>query len=368
MSTKNFNFGDDVCHYKDVSHKSDFEYVRPCENGKKCLILGDISNDADESPYEIRKCIDYPYLNRALNDDCNDDEECPNTLKCTSNKCAFNGNTPYEYMDDDSTLVRYCPYGKVFDISTDNCAEKTNGDKCKVNDENGVPQEGYNPGYFKICGLIDLQLKTGSNSDYYIKTVSSSFYGSVADNSFVEDKFACEHGFALYFYGNGKYRKENNPLNTGSTVVGTHKMYLKCVTVTGVDEENNVIKYKIGDSGTEQYYLMNEVPSDFQITIDQWTMTKLEIFQNYKKRYDEIKEECAKLLYLDELETCRDDELRKWWYFYGKPEEYILYQNEPMIMEYLIQTEYPNYKAEHFNSGGFLSLNILILLFALISF
>ena len=39
-----------------------------------------------------------------------------------------------------------------------------------------------------------------------------------------------------------------------------------------------------------------------------------------------------------------------------------------MIMEYLIQTKYPNYKAQHTNSNGFLNLNILILLFALISF
>ena len=97
-------------------------------------------------------------------------------------------------------------------------------------------------------------------------------------------------------------------------------------------------------------------------------MTRLEIFQNYKKRYDEIKEECARLLYLDEPGTCRDDELRKWYYFYENPEEYILYKNEPMIMEYLIQTTYPNYKAEHVNSSGFLSLNILILILALISF
>jgi hypothetical protein len=97
-------------------------------------------------------------------------------------------------------------------------------------------------------------------------------------------------------------------------------------------------------------------------------MTKLEIFQNYKKRYDEIKEECKSLLYLDEPETCRDDELRKWYYFYINPGKYILYQNEPQVMEYLIQDSYKDYKAEHTtDSIGFLKINILLIFFILIS-
>lgn len=359
MTMKNFDFGADVCHYKDVSHDNGFEYVKPCESGKRCLNLG--ASLTDESPYNIRKCIDYPFLYRTLNDDCSNDEECPGTLKCKSNKCDFDGDKPYG---------SYCPNGKVVDNTSGNCAEKTNGDKCYIDGSS----EHYAPGYFKICGLIDLQPETGNTGGYIEKTVTNSFYCSASDDSFVREPFICEHGFALYFYGNKKYKPKNNPLNTDSRESSTHDMYLRCVTVTGVDKENKIIKYKIGDSGNEQYYLINELTdsddykSDMLGLIDEFTMTRLEIFQNYKKRYDEIKEECARLLYLDERKTCRDDELRKWYYFYEKPKEYILYQNEPMIMEYLIQTKFPNYKAEHVNSSGFLSLNILILILALISF
>lgn len=359
MTMKSFDFGEDVCYYSDVSHNFNFDYVKPCENGKKCLSLND-------SPYSIKKCLDYSYLYRTLNDDCNSDEECPGTLICNSNKCNFDGNKPFN---------SHCPSGKVIDTDY-TCKEKTNGDKCEVNNADGSQSEIYRPGYFKICGLIDLQpISTGSNN-YYEKTVSSSFYCSTPDDSFVRDKFACEHGFALYFYANKKYKPKNNPLNpSSSSLSSSHQMYLRCVTVTGVDKEKKVIKYKIGESGTEQYYLIDELTnynnykSDMENEIDEFTMTKLEIFQNYKKRYDQIKDECSNLLYLDELKTCRDDELRKWYYFYLNPEEYILYQNEPQIMEYLIQTSYPNYKAEHTKSTSrFLSLNILILLFALISF
>jgi len=348
MTMKNFDFGADVCHYKDVSHDNGFEYVKPCESGKRCLKLG--ASLTEESPYNIRKCIDYPFLYRTLNDDCSNDEECPGTLKCKSNKCDFDGDKPYG---------SYCPNGKVIDRSNGNCAEKTNGDKCYIVNTDGTT-ESYNSGYFKKCGLIDLQLTSGSTSQYYEKSVSSSFYCSVPDDSFVRDKFTCVNGFALYFYGNRKYKPINNPSNpTSGGLSTTHQMYLRCVTLTGVDKEKSIIKYKIGDSETEQYYLINELPEDstnFKTSminsIDEFTMTKLEIFKNYKKRYDEIKDECARLLYLDEPETCRDDELRKWYYFYEKPQEYILYQNEPMIMEYLIQTKYPNYKAElHIKKG-----------------
>lgn len=359
MTMKNFDFGADVCYYKDVSHNNGFEYVKPCESGKVCV------SSLNDSPYEIRKCIDYQYFYRTINDECKNNEECPGNLICTSNKCDFDGNKPYG---------SYCPYGKV--IETNECKEKTNGDKCEVNNADGTNSERYNPGYFKECGLIDLQLTSSGSNLYYEKTISSSFYCSVPDDSFVKEPITCEHGFALYFYGNKKYKSINNPENpTSGGLSPNHHMYLRCVTVTGVDKYKNVIKYKIGESGTEEYYLIDELPEStinykdrMENLIDEFTMTKLEIFQNYKKRYDEIKDECSRSLYDDEPETCRDDELRKWYYFYGKPEEYILYKNEPMIMEYLIQTKYSNYKAQHTNSSGFLNLNILILLFALISF
>ena len=360
MTQKTFNFGKDVCYYQDVSHASNFEYVKPCESGKVCVSLGD-------SDYDISKCQASEFLPRTLNDDCTKDEDCPGTLICSSSKkCSFDGDKPYKL---------YCPEGKVVDGGA--CKEKTNGDKCQMTNENGIPETGVNyddtrsPSYFRKCGLIELKKITGGN--YFKKSVSKSFYCSVADDSFVEDAIVCEHGFALYFYGNNEYKSTNNPDSP------TDIMYLKCVTVTGIDKKNKVIRYKIND-GAELYYHINEVSqasigsTTYQkemedLIEDGLTLTKIEMFQNYKKRYDQIKDDCKALLYLDEPATCRDDELRKWYYFYEKPGEYILYQNEPQIMEYLIQGKYPNYKAEHTSdSSRFMSLNILLILLIIISF
>lgn len=366
MTQKTFDFGKGVCYYQDISHNLNFEYVKPCESGKACLSLGD-------SGYGIKKCQNSEFLPRTLNDDCKTDEDCPGTLKCSSNKCSFDGDKPYG---------GYCPEGKVVDSSDYKCKEKTNGNKCEMTDDNGIPNSDVNyndansPSYFRMCGLIDLNKKTetGSGDHYFKKSVSKSFYCSAPDDSFVEDNLVCESGFALYFYGNKEYKSTNNPSSSSD------EMFLRCVTVTGIDTENEIIKYKIGENGDEQYYHINEVSdgsspyssTDYKSlmkgSIDELTMTKLEMFQNYKKRYDQIKEDCKSLLYIDEPETCRDDELRKWYYFYENPGEYILYQNEPQVMEYLIQQDYINYKAEHTtDSIGFLSINTILIFFILIS-
>jgi hypothetical protein len=137
---------------------------------------------------------------------------------------------------------------------------------------------------------------TGSNK-YFKKSISKSFYCSGPEDSFVEDKLVCQSGLALYFYGNKEYKDTNNP-----STIGTNIMYLRCVTVTGIDLENEIIKYKIGSDGNEQYYHLDEVYSPYKdlININEFTMTKLELFQNYKKRYDEIKDDCKSKLYLDE--------------------------------------------------------------------
>lgn len=358
MTQKTFDFGKDVCYYKDVSHNLNFEYVKPCESGKACTDLSD-------SNYNVKKCLNSEFLPRTLNDDCNFDEDCPGTLICTSKKCSFDGDNAYN---------GYCPEGKVYDRTINKCKEKTYGNMCEKKDDDGNVETDYDdnntPIYFRICGLIELKKKTENNvSDHYFKkSVSKVFYGSAPDDSFVTDQILCESGFALYFYGNKEYKSKNNP--TGND---NHEMFLRCVTVTGIDTENNIIKYRISN-GDEQFYHVEDLTDsesykdDINHSINELTMTQLEIFQNYKKRYDEIKEECKSLLYLDEQETCRDDELRKWFYFYEHPEKYILYQNEPQVMEYLIQEKYKDYKAEHTtDSIGFLKINILLIFFILIS-
>ena len=357
MTQKTFDFGKDVCYYQDVSHYSFIEYVKPCESGKACTGLSD-------SNYSVKKCLKSEFLPRTLNDDCNSDEDCPGSLICSSKKCSFDGDEPYN---------RYCPEGKVYDTTTSKCKEKTNGNFCEKRKDDETLETDYDtyntPIYFRKCGLIELNKKaeTSVGDHYFEKTRSKAFYCSAPDDSFVNDPLLCQSGFALYFYGNKEYKSKNTPYS------GRHEMFLRCVTVTGIDTENEIIKYRIGD-GDEQFYHVNDVTTvnsyqnGMKNSINELTMTKLEIFQNYKKRYDEIKEECKSLLYLDEPMTCRDDELRKWYYFYINPEKYILYQNEPQVMEYLIQGSYKDYKAEHTtDSIGFLKINILLIFFILIS-
>ena len=94
-------------------------------------------------------------------------------------------------------------------------------------------------------------------------------------------------------------------------------------------------------------------------------MTQLELFQKYKERYNAIKSDCINYLYPEEPKTCRDNELRKWYYFYENPKEYLLYRNEPQVMDYLVQQDYPTYTS---NSSRFLNLSILSLLLIFISF
>ena len=139
-----------------------------------------------------------------------------------------------------------------------------------------------------------------------------------------------------------------------------------------------LIKYKIG-SGEEEYYHLSQVYGDLDSSslsytnyqseikgkINQYTMTKLELFQKYKERYNAIKSDCMNYLYPEELYTCRDNELRKWFYFYSIPKEYLLYRNEPEVMGYLVQQYYKTYTSN--SSGFFLNLSIISLLLIMIS-
>ena len=57
----------------------------------------------------------------------------------------------------------------------------------------------------------------------------------------------------------------------------------------------------------------------------------------------EKKDECKNNKYYNEPYTCGKDEIRKIWYFYNHPEEYILYKNEEDIIHFLLQQAYPLY-------------------------
>ncbi len=386
MSKKNIDFNlDNVCYYQDISDKSFFEYVRPCESEKSCILVDDYydpTNPTSSSPnypsYNVKTCQDYFNYFRTMGDDCTTNEDCDGTLVCSSGKkCTFDGNK-YYYKNNHY----YCPSNKYYNSATSvdgTCNEdiaEANRDKCLVQTkESGavssiIPtgSNNYEPGYFKMCGYISLDV-LNNNNNYYKKYVSISEFCSVQDGEFVEDKFACKSGFALYFYANKKYKKSDNPYTSNPELNVDRKpqeMFLRCVTVTGIDTDNQIIKYKI-ENGEEEYYHFSEVHSNYQnrINYDGYTMTKLELFQKYKERYNAIKSDCMNYLYPEEPATCRDNELRKWYYFYRNPEKYLLYRNEPQVMDYLVQKTYPTYTS---NSSRFLNLSILSLLLIFISF
>ena len=168
----------------------------------------------------------------------------------------------------------------------------------------------------------------------------------------------CKSGYALYFYGNKQLK---NPDTTNPTI---HTMYLMCASILGRDK-NGIIKYKIGDGG-EKYYDPSKLPrkgstSDrYGLYLDnEFLMTRIEIFNYFKKRVDQI--------------NCRatgcgdDDEIIKWLYFYNHPEEYVLYKNEPQIIEYLIKEYYGKYNYNSSTeSSGILNIKYLITILSLL--
>ena len=70
--------------------------------------------------------------------------------------------------------------------------------------------------------------------------------------------------------------------------------------------------------------------------------------------------ECEDKKTYEEPFTCRNDELRKWWYFYAHPDEYILYKDKKEIKNYLLQTHYRSYALDL--GTGFLNINYIMFL------
>ena len=129
-------------------------------------------------------------------------------------------------------------------------------------------------------------------------------------------------------------------------------------------DKNGIIKYKIENEEGEKYYDPDDLPSGYSLKYyDKYLMTRYEIFNNYKKRLESITD-CKEF-------HCEDDELNKWYYFYHHPKEYILYQNEPQVMEYLVQQSYSKYKAKYtspYESSNLLNIKYLCLLSLLLLF
>lgn len=360
MKRKSIDFGADVCRYDDPIHDTKYNYVKGCEKGKYCASL--------ESSYNIHKCQPYTPIIKMLGENCKNDFECDSSLKCISEKCSMEDDYPYN-----KNGIDFCPSGYILQIrdsegrNSGKCISATNIDKCYIRTMEGTTEKinKYAPDYFKICGKISYE-KDNTNKQYIKTSTDMNYYGEVNDGEFVEDELACKSGYALYFYGN----KELTKPFTNSEVSGTNgnDMFKLCVTVKEVEyipsSDSCRIKYTKG-SETEYIYDPSQTTTSYAPDCNEFLLTKLELFQKQVERMNSIRDQCISQRHYDEPFLCDDNELKKLHYFYENPEDYLLYQNENQVVDYLVQSTYPTYEAQDL-SKGFLNLNYFILLLSLI--
>ena len=323
------SINDKICRYE----YSSINYVKMCKEGQYCKSISHGLSMCVDIPKQIRK--------KVLGDACSLDEECEQNLIC-DNKCTYPSCSNTE---------------KIF--------KKQNGDyDCKDNDmqdgvyfyqkfDNNFRRTDYksNPiDYGKVGGIISY-IKDNTNQ-YYITQKEGAFIGTVKEGEFVDNPLACQSGYALPFYFDGTLIDPNTA--HGNTP------HSKCVVVNeiGFDQEGNC---HVNYDDNKIYYF----PSGSS-GCDETLMTKLKLFKKYTEIFTKEKQEscAANKENYNELETCNDDEIRKWKYFYDHPEHYILYYEKEDevndVVNYLIQTEYNEYQ-----SSDFLKLKNLFLLFSL---
>ena len=331
MKQRTINFGDDVCHYKDISNDSYFTYVKPCEEGKKCVGISSTS-----SGYDIHICQE-----RSNEEYDNEGATCETKdylmgLDCTDYNC-----------NSESKCYDICPTNKVYDHVNDRCVDDPGYCYEYEYDSNGAlkvnPYTNYYDNYGnKECVQLELERTGSTRTIYQVKKELTNYIASIDDGKYIEDDPSnlkyCKSGYALYFYGNGQLK---NP-NTDSIGKDYEPLYLRCVTVLGRDK-NGIINYEI--DGGKGFYDENQLPSGKSLYgNDDNLMLKLGFFKNYRERLDSLG--CR------ETGDCEDFELCKWRYFYYNPEEYYLYQNEPQVLEYLMQDYGCKFKAKHTSPNG----------------
>ena len=366
MKKKSIDFGDNICRYTDPTHDNLYTYVKGCPEGNYCASV-------DSTSFGVHKCVPSTEVIKRLGDECKVDLDCDGSdLYCINNVCSIKDGQPYEYEGQ-----KYCPPGQIFNNTNDptglnqnmlKCINKaTNTDKCLIVYENNLGDSTYEyePDYFKICGKMNFRLVDNNPTDKYYKHLSTemNYIGEVEDGNVVEDEWACKSGFALNLYANGGVTKPFSDSEV-SYFNGNSKDFLTCVTVKEV-------QYNSGNPGTCRIKFtkgsQDEYVYDQDISCDEFLLTKLKLFQEYLERMNAIKEDCETNRHYDYPFLCNDNELKKLKYFYDHPEDYLLYQNEEQVVDYLVQNKYKTYVAQDL-SNGFLNLNYFIILSLLLLF
>lgn len=360
MSKKTIDFGGNICYQKEYNGAVSIEYVRPCSSGKYCHLT-------DSSGNYLGTCETYTQIIKTLGENCESNIECDSGLVCNTvdgtNQCTLNNLEFYRKTDSVSPdTLYYCLSGKTAfstDGTTYSCDTLPTGvSSSKYYSTKDSTDYTIPPGPYQVTGAITFKDRT--SGDYEISSVDISDIGSVDTGKFVENERACKSGFALPFYVSGNSGTLTQPDGVSST-----NTFNLCVDVKEVEEDSNKcrIKYSLSD-GVEKIYYLSKMSSSFTDISDVCDnlLTKLEMFKNYIAKLEPIKAECKSKNYYEEPFTCRNDELRKWWYFYYNPDEYMLYKDQTEVEDFLLQSEYKTYNA---NKGAFLSMNYLFSLLIL---
>ena len=92
------------------------------------------------------------------------------------------------------------------------------------------------------------------------------------------------------------------------------------------------------------------------------------MFKNYRDKLNGILTQCKNDYDYTEPYTCKNDELRKWFYFYNNPDKYMLYKDEKEIIDYLLQQNYRDYYSTgSTGSSGFIAFKYFFYLLILLS-
>ena len=319
----------------------------------------------------MHTCETLPENINTVDKTCTTDFECASTsLECSAEKkCQIKTGLRYIVADSASgASISHCNDNQISLYSTSNiayCTDIPSGTeksdftkyyfkKSESEYKVGIPQ-------YKVAGKISFKTKQ-ANTDFEVDFIDFADIGSLSVGTPIFDKRACETGFALYFYGDGTLTKPNG--------VTDPMMYLHCVNLKEVLSQNEVV-YSLSDGEEKIYYTPGRINTDYIYSeelsfIKYEDEVKLEMFKNYREKLKGILEDCKNNYDYIEPYTCKNDELRKWWYFYNHPDEYMLYKDQEQVINYLVQKDYPEYQSVTENSG-FLAIKYIFYLLILLS-
>ena len=356
----------DICYYS----YDNFQYVKPCQTNYACSSVGSNS-------HSIGTCREVFKTVKTFDQTCSGDIECDSGLKCVSEKCKCTTDTTIYKIDDKIASgygVYYCNTGYVAKItpltggsksysciSSNDVSVKDIGDACfmSIKNEDGTfTDKNVPPKFGYVCGKNTWTPVDNARSDYYLSKTEMNKIGSIEEGEYVDDMMACKSGFALPLY----YDK-----SLKSSYTGDSQDHNVCVTFKGIDYDKDnkiVFKYSLGNNEYSYNTQDNAISDPDLIPV------QLELFKDYVNKAGNANCNQGEG-YDNEQFTCGNDDLRRLWYFYHYPKNYLLYKNEDAIVDYLLQAKYPDYKPRYTEpqqeASSYLSVKFISLLILLLS-